>query len=212
MIGDGSDRTSATSRDGQTDSDNAGIAPELVGLVNTPCNNGAHDVTPAVAPAPIAGDRDIKATTRSNWVPVHRYFLQEDWWRLEHERWDSAHLYLHLYARANIKPESTLYHGRHVAVGRGCICTSITALAALTHWDRKTVRRFLNERTAAGLLRLQYMGQFGVLITFCKYDDYAFPYEQEGQQTGQKVKQHTGQITLHRRAKRRPSNSTHLDK
>ena len=59
-------------------------------------------------------------------------------------------------------------------IERGCVATSIVALAERSGLDPKTVRRFIRDLERAGELKVEKCGANGIVVRVLRYEDYTY--------------------------------------
>lgn len=84
------------------------------------------------------------------WIKLSRQ-LQEHWlWK--DEPFDKARAWIDLIMLANWEDKKVPYKGQIITCKRGDVNLSISSLSKRWHWDRKTVRRFLDLLATDGMV------------------------------------------------------------
>lgn len=175
------DPSAATAKDAGS-SESAHIGGEEIKLLSGPncrLRDEAHDAKPemrkkaAGKPPKPDSDTDPKSELmRYGWVPFYRVWLDEAWFQLQ--PWSMANLFLWFLCNANRAGRQNAYKGRMLMIERGCVATSIVALAERSGLDPKTVRRFIRDLEQVGELKVEECGANGIVVRVLKYDDYTY--------------------------------------
>lgn len=134
---------------------------------DTPVNNAAAASKPQGEYDPDSKSELMKY----GYVPFYRAWTEASWFAVH--PWSAANLFLWFYANANRVRRHVASKRRTFWLERGCVTTSIKALAERSGLDPKTVRRMIREFEDAGELKLEKCGVDGIVARLINYDRYA---------------------------------------
>jgi len=113
------------------------------------------------------------------WRKIRDSFLWED------KPFSLGQAWIDLVMEANHKDKEVLFRQRPEQCKRGQIITSILKLSSKWGWDRKKVKRWLNQFQKEDMIRYNIQDKRFILITICNYEIYQEKKERKGQQKGQ---------------------------
>lgn len=114
------------------------------------------------------------------WIMLHREIMESSIW--EEKPFDRARAWIDLILLAKFKPGYERVRGVRVELKRGQLIASERLLAERWGWDRKKVRKFLNELGEDDRIAPQ-KNNVTTVVTIVNYDDYQKKEPQRGPQT-----------------------------
>jgi len=109
--------------------------------------------------------------TSTGWIKLYRS-ITDSWIWTADEKYDKAHAFIDLLLLANHKEVTIPIKGNPTTIERGQHYTSIEKLAVRWHWDKKTVRKFLNNLKKTNTIDYLANKATGTTITILNYDAY----------------------------------------
>ena len=125
----------------------------------------------------------------NGWIKLHRGIVNHDLWTSE--RFTFGQAWIDLLLNANFEPKPAVVNGMSFMVQRGQIAWSQTTMSERWKWNRKRVKRFLDELEMEGMItqsrvqgwvqgRVQGLGQGNLecrvqrhtMVSICNYDKY----------------------------------------
>ena len=138
----------------------------------------------------------------NGWIKVHRGIVKHDLWT--RERFTFGQAWMDLLLHANFEPKPAVVNGMSFMVERGQIAWSQTTMGERWQWNRKRVKRFLDELEMEGMIvqsrvqgwvqgRGQGSGQGSAecrvqrhtLVSICNYDKYQEKFSDKVQGTSE---------------------------
>ena len=119
------------------------------------------------------------------WIKLYRKLLDSPIWNIDEKR-DKGAAWIDLMLLANHKDHELLFKdgvARRI-IKRGQLHTSMVNLAERWHWNRRTVKKYLDVLEESGMIR-QECTTHGITITI---ENYAF-YQSEGRESAQQSAQ-----------------------